>query len=84
MSSASLKSGANSLRTTTTRKKVSDLEWEYKILRVQFDRTSNNDDVVESGLNKLGAEGWELTAVILPFRSATPIYYFKRQKEGDA
>lgn len=48
--------------------------WEYKV--VQFAGRSENEQ-----LNALGAEGWELVAVIF---SNISWYYLKRPKQGTA
>ena len=47
------------------------MRWEY--LRVDVDLTAN-----EPILNKLGSDGWEMVAAIVPDGSRFIIYVFKR------
>ena len=56
------------------------LKWEYKLVKVAPTAVSD----MEAGLNKLGPEGWELCATVVPFRRADEEYLvsfiFKRPK----
>jgi hypothetical protein len=55
-------------------------QWEYKVVNVTPLAVSQ----IESNLNKLGSEGWELCATVAPFRRADEDYVvsfiFKRPK----
>jgi Domain of unknown function (DUF4177) len=55
-------------------------KWEYKLVKVAPTAVSE----MEASLNKLGAEGWELCATVVPFRRADEEYLvsfiFKRPK----
>jgi len=46
-------------------------KWEYKVM----------NQLSEAGLNKLGAEGWELVAITFDDSGRSRIFYFKRSKD---
>ena len=64
---------------------VATTEWEYKLMDDHaffelFPKEGklNYGHMVEAGVNKLGAEGWELIAVLKPGQELA--YFFKRPK----
>jgi hypothetical protein len=54
-------------------------KWEYKLVKVLPTAVSES----EASLNKLGSEGWELCATVVPFRRVDEEYvvsFIKRPK----
>ncbi len=57
--------------------------WEYNVLwHHEIAAYGPKPVSLEEGMNKLGAEGWELVAVEPRREGATAVYYFKRPRRA--